>query len=339
MVHLDLIYQARDIGDNKLYTSNHEHKILYIKSLEKDLTRLHKKGYPEGSLTILATNLFDGLNRQVFNTPIDLFIEDFLYKTFPKLKPFQFISLLMINREGIDAVTNKEIVELIPSEALRVSKTYNIISVMMFKDLFGLDLMHDINAQKSELALVNKLWGEFLEYRKDREPGEEYELVQNWANKLKMSKYFELIEEDRYRKKVNNPFAIIDEIESDPYGLRTDADREKQMELFKKSHQNKDLNMAIMMYMVGAIEKFTGMSKSKLQEIAFEIAMIGSSGIDPESQGYKVVNLANMTFSGYHLLAYYYVSWKLFNPEMHEKLKLPFDQEYELAQQFYSSTH
>jgi Tfp pilus assembly protein PilF len=339
MVHLDLIYQARDEDENELFTSNQEHKRAYIKSLEKDIVRLHKKGYPEDSLASLASDLFDGLNRQVFNTPIDLFIEDFLYKSFPKLRPYQFVSLLLINREGVDAVTNKKTVGLIPSTVLSISKIYNIINVMMLKDLFGIDMIPNLNAQKSELILANKFWDEFLEYREDREAGEEYELVQNWADDVGMNKYFELVNENEFRKKVNNPFAILDDIESDPYSLRPDPDKDKKMKQFKKAHEGKDVNMAVMMYMVDAIEKFTGISKTKLQEIAFEIAMLGTTGINPENQGYKVASLPNMTFSGYHLLAYYYVSWKLFNPVMHKKLELPFDQEYSLAQEFYSSTH
>jgi len=43
------------------------------------------------------------------------------------------------------------------------------------------------------------------------------------------------------------------------------------------------------------------------------------------------------TFSGYHLLAYYYVSWKLAMPEMLADLQLPFDQEYAMAEQLYTA--
>ena len=40
--------------------------------------------------------LFDGMNRQMYNSAIDLFIEDRLYNTYPTLRPFQFLSLLTI---------------------------------------------------------------------------------------------------------------------------------------------------------------------------------------------------------------------------------------------------
>ena len=44
------------------------------------------------------------------------------------------------------------------------------------------------------------------------------------------------------------------------------------------------------------------------------------------------------TFSGYHLLAYYYVSWKLAIPEMLAQLQLPYDAEYEVALKFMPRT-
>lgn len=31
--------------------------------------------------------------RQIFNAPVDLFIEDFLYREFEELRPAQFLSL------------------------------------------------------------------------------------------------------------------------------------------------------------------------------------------------------------------------------------------------------
>jgi hypothetical protein len=35
--------------------------------------------------------------------------------------------------------------------------------------------------------------------------------------------------------------------------------------------------------------------------------------------------------NGYHIVAYYYISWALAMPEMLSQLQLPFDEEYKLA--------
>ena len=62
--------------------------------------------------------------------------------------------------------------------------------------------------------------------------------------------------------------------------------------------------------------------------------MLGTQGIHPDQQGYKLTNVPGKAFSGYHLLAYYYVSFKLAIPEMLDDLQLPYDREYETALQF-----
>jgi hypothetical protein len=39
--------------------------------------------------------------------------------------------------------------------------------------------------------------------------------------------------------------------------------------------------------------------------------------------------MPDKTFSGYHILAYFYVSWAIAMPEVLHELQLPFDKEYE----------
>jgi len=46
---------------------------------------------------------------------------------------------------------------------------------------------------------------------------------------------------------------------------------------------------------------------------------------------YTVNSIKGKVFSGYHILAYYYVSWSLFAPEMVSQLGLPYEKEYEMA--------
>ena len=336
LVHLDLIIQARSKKCNKLYTTDQEAKNKFFSSYKKELHKLYKKGFSEETLAKFMGDLFDGINRQVFNTPIDLFIEDFLFSSFPELRPHQFVSLYLLNKEGVEAVTTTKGLEYIPHKILRTSKVYNIINVLHLKTLFGVDMIPDINATKVELDQAKGMYDEYFEYRQDREAGEEYELVENWGKDLRVADYFELQDESSYRSR-QNPLERLTEIESDPYGLRKDPYREEEMKKFIESHTTNDINMAVTMYMVGALQKYHGKSPSEIQPVAFEIAQLGITGISPEGTGYKVASIPGVDFSGYHLLAYYYVTWKLFNPEMHKQLGLPFDKEYDLALQFYKS--
>lgn len=79
LVHLDFVIEARKVDLNQLFISTQEHKSEFMKGLEPTIKKFRKMGISEKAIDDYCSNLFDGLNRQIFNTPIDLFIENFLY--------------------------------------------------------------------------------------------------------------------------------------------------------------------------------------------------------------------------------------------------------------------
>ena len=89
--------------------------------------------------------------------------------------------------------------------------------------------------------------------------------------------------------------------------------------------------MAVVMYMVDAMKYFKDIPKEKIKKIATDIAMQGTQGYNPEKKDYTINSIPNKVFSGYQILAYYYVSFAIALPEMLSQLELPFDGEYELA--------
>jgi hypothetical protein len=338
LVHLDLVIQARKENLNQLFISNQSHKAEFIKGLEPTIEKFNKMGISEKAIADYCSNLFEGMNRQIFNTPIDLFIEQFLFNEFPDLRPYQFLSLYTILQEGLKAVTDKKIVELSPKDIISKSKVYNLVNAIQFKELFGLDFIKDFNATPSESKHSNDFYEEFLQYRDDKEPAEEYELVMHWAEDLKLDKNFELVNEKEFRTKRTNIDNLLLSIEKDPYDLKSkDPYKEREMDKFQKSQQSKDVNMAVVMFMVDALQFFEGMPKAKIKELAFEIAMQGTQGYSPDKEGYIISSISGKSFSGYHILAYYYVSWALAIPEMLPKLQLPYDDEYKLALTMYKS--
>ena len=156
-------------------------------------------------------------------------------------------------------------------------------------------------------------------------------MVQHWAEDLKLDKNFELVSESEYRKRTNID-GLLEAIEKDPFDLESqDPRKEREMEKFQKSQKEIGVNMAVVMYMVEALQFFEGMPQPKIKAIAHEIAMQGAHGISANEQGYSVSSIPGKEFSGYHLLAYYYVSWKLALPEKVAELEMPFEKEYGMA--------
>jgi hypothetical protein len=207
------------------------------------------------------------------------------------------------------------------------------------KDLYGIDILSQYKALPNEKKESERMWLEFLDYRKDRKPGEEYEIVKHWGEDLKMNQYFELVDEEDFRNAPKTVEEVLQSIEQDPFGMEIDKNfKEKEMHKFLESQNALGSNQAVMWYMVDALKFFSGMSKEKIKGIAFEIALIGTQGISPaEGNIYKVGSIPGKDFSGYHLLAYYYVSFKLAVPEMVNDLGLPYDNEYKAALTIHNS--
>ncbi len=336
LVHLDFVIQAKRENQNKLFITNGEKKRKFITEHEKDLKELNKKGYSEKSLSGFISALFDGLNRQTYNAPIDLFIEDYLFNNYQELRPFQFVSLYGLAMEYKNSATNKQVMQVTPKKVQNANRVMNLVFAIHFKEVFGFDLISKFNPTPNEIREANKLFKEYKEYQEDREAGEEYELVQHWAEDLKVDKYFELVDEETHRKRTETD-NLLDSIEIDPFGLEIDKSfKQSEMDKFQKSQAAIGVNMAVVMFMVDALQYFKDKPKDKIKTIALEIAMLGTQGIVPGGDNkYKLANVPAKDFSGYHLLAYYYVSWSIAIPEMLKDLKLPYDNEFALAKQMF----
>lgn len=334
LVHLDFAIQARNEDTYQLFISTQEQKAAFIKSQGPTIEKLIKMGLAKEAVDNYLSSLFDGMNTQVYNAPIDLFIEDFIYNEYPDLRPIQFISLQTLIWEAIKAMTDTRIIEFAPKDVMSVSKIYNIVSALQFKELYGIDLIKEFKATPGELKQAQVFYDEFEHYKEDKEPGEEYELLLHWAADLNLDKNFELANESEYLNKRTNLEGLIASIERDPFDLDSkDPNKEREMENFQRSQTEIGINMAVVMYMVEALEYFKGKPKEKIVEVAMEIAMMGTQGFRPDQEsGYRVGSIPGKDFSGYHILAYYYVSWKIVSPEILPQLKLPYDEEFKLAE-------
>lgn len=333
LVHLEFATDAREEECNMLFMSGREKKARFIKDNEKDLKRLSREGYSDQAIANFTNSLYEGINLQIFNAPVDLFIEDYLFENYPELQPYQFLSLQKLIKEGQVAVTYKKGEKLMPRQILSVSKVLNLVNAIQFKELYGVDILKQYNALPFEMKEAERMWAEYLDYRKDRKPGEEYEIVQHWGEDLRMENYFELVDENDYRARPKTVEEVMESMKDDPYGVDVDKNfKDRQTKDFLTSQEAIGTNLAVMYFMVDALQFFDKMPKDKIKAIAFEIALIGTQGINPASgHTYRVNSIPEKEFSGYNLLGYYYVSWSLAIPEMVDKLNLPYNNEYKLA--------
>ncbi len=324
LVHLDFVTQARKEKVNLLFLSTSENKREFLSAIKSTIDSLTNRGIQREAIDNYTQALFGGINHRIYNTPIDLFIEAVIYSDYPALRPYQFLSLYSLIQEGIRAVTDTKTLEVAPTDLISKSKIYNLVTALHYKDLFGFDLTAQFKPTTAELEQAKVFYSEYLKYKEDRKPAEEYELVLHWAQDLELDKYFQLVSEVKHQAdKDNQPLG------NDPY-------QEREMFQFQRSQEVIGTNMAVVTYMVDALQYFEKMSEDNIKKIAVEIALLGAKGFHPDKKDYTLASIPNIQFSGYKILAYYYISWKLALPEMLSELQLPYNDEYKVAYAMYA---
>jgi Tfp pilus assembly protein PilF len=332
LVHLDFVNQARKENLNQVFISTQQNKNNFIESILPAINNLKSKILDLSTIEFFIESVFSGLNLQTYNTPIDVFIEELLYKEYAELRPFQLMSLFGMLQDAIKAVTDKRILDIAPLSVISKTRTYSLVNAIQFKELFGIDTIQEFKPTSDELKLAETFYKEFIEYREDRKPGEEYELVKHWAQDLGLDTFFELESEAKFETK-NNIDDFVTKLQQDPFGLEEPEDpfQKREMEKFQKHQEEIGTNMAIVMFMVEALKHFQGKEASDIKQAAFEIAMLGTQGIDPNKKDYIISSIDNKRFTGNQVLAFYYISWALVMPEQVQHLGLDFGKEFEIA--------
>src|SRR5690606_14658814 len=92
---------------------------------------------------------------------------------------------------------------------------------------------------------------------------------------------------------------LLEDIQNDPFGAESDRTyKDEQMSKFQESQQAIGLNMAVVMFMVDALQYFKDKPQPEIKGIAMEIAMLGTQGITPGGdQKYKLANVPGKDFS------------------------------------------
>lgn len=334
LTHLDFVLQARKANRNKVFLANSSNRANFQTLITATVQQLKSTGIPNDAIQKFADGLFNGLNLQQYNTPIDLFIEEKLFHEYPALRPYQFLSLHSLLQEAIQSVTNGRILELIPSPLISKTRTLSLLNALQFETLFGVNLIPNLKATSKELELAKTFYSDFTALKNKRTGGQEFDLITAWSKQLQTAAYFELEDEENSSSE-NDIDAFLRKIEQDPYGLNEeeDPDEKAEMEQFQKHQESIGTNPAIILFISEALQYFKNKTQAEIKATAFEIAQLGMTGIDPNKKDYIIGSMKGKRFSGNQVLAMMYTAWKLALPEQVGSLGLPFEKEFEMALQ------
>lgn len=127
-------------------------------------------------------------------------------------------------------------------------------------------------------------------------------------------------------------------IELDPDTQLAELARQARSDIAQQRFRGATVSprMDAVMYCLGALEKFAALSASEVQQVAFEIAMLGQRGLDANDPDvtYTLRTLPG-SYTGLHLVCLMYVGFKQAAPEMEVGFDLA--TEYEAAQQLHTA--
>lgn len=348
LMHLIMQNDNTKVNKGKVFIQTEKNVSAFNKRYGKFIDNLYKKLSAEKA-KLVVKQLQDGICLQLMNCPIDLFVEDMIYNEHPEVRAAQLLSLFEMEQDNIKSAKDTRMAKIFPMELFRANKVMNMVTSMHFEKLYGINLLNEYHPTKLEYEQAKDLYDEYLAFVDTFKTGDEYELAEYFASSFDMEDLI-TIEDEKVMIQARSGYE-----EANAYGederlaeakirmaeealnLSVDApsdeevkDRNADFAIDHPDGKNESETMMMCMYMVGAMQYLDTISSSEVELIAFEIAKVGITGINPNNH-YKLESVKGKDFSGYMLLAWYYVSWARSHPELLPKLNLPFKKAYDLA--------
>jgi Tfp pilus assembly protein PilF len=284
--HILLEHEARTADVNKLFVTTDATTEKAIESLGEERWKLRQSGVPAEEANRITRQWVSGLTNQLFNCPLDMVIEYRVHQKYPSLRSTQFVSLLATQVENAGVVTDQDIKKLVPKRIYQANVAMNASYAMFTDRLYGGATEYVKPYRETNIfGTGERLFKAWMDIKDELRAGDEYSLVDSFAKVLGLDSWFEF-RDDR-------------QMPESPQGTTNP-------ELLRAKEP------AIVMYLVAALERFEHMSIQDIQPIAFEIGLLGTTGIDftKPDRRYSLKSLPNEQFSGLQLLALMYVGFK-----------------------------
>ena len=296
LTHIRLEALARQISKNKLFATTAATRETAIRSMASDIRRLEKQGYPQDSITELALKLVEGMCGFLYNCPLDLIIEHYLRERLPSLKHAQFVSLGKMAVDAGHTTMNTEVRKITPRKILEAGTALNgAYAILLDEFNEGATSFTAVYRKQETFDLSKQLADHWRVRHSQLEPGDEYDLVDEFADRLGLRQWYEW-KTDTVPHDTNQT--------ENPEGTTNP-------ELLKQNHP------PAIWFLLDALERYEQLPLRQIKEIALEIALLGRNGLDyaDASKKYRLKALPDESFSGLHLMCLMFAGFKRFAPE------------------------
>jgi len=293
--HLELECKARQAQANRFFATSSSTREASIRSLARDIRCLEKSGYPLEAIDEVIVKLVQGLCSFLFNCPIDMLIETALRKKMPEIASSQFLSLLQMSRDAMNASISPEIQKLTPTKIFEASLALNGANALFIDDLYlNATAISQKYASHDAFALSKKLFQHWKSRYSFLEPGQEYELVDDFADILGLRDWY-LWQKDPGNQEIG----------------KLDEHSRANNELLQQRESE------AIGYFVDALGRFNRLAQDKIREISFEIALLGNRGLDfvSNERKYSLAALPGEKFNGLELMCLMYAGFRRVAPD------------------------
>jgi hypothetical protein len=287
-----------------------------------------------------AQRMIRDLANQLYNMPLDLFIERGLQADFPALRDAQFAGLAKQMADNARIISAPQARELIPARALQASLAMSAAFALFVDDLYGGRTAYaDAYAAAGALPAGRKLYNLFRKLAGDKRPAVEYDLVDAWASELNLRDLYTWVPDDGHQTVTPavTP-TVADDVDDDAAGEADDdaiagaghRTAQQTIAMHDGGPTNPDylsspeVQMTVIFHMLAALQRFSKMAPDQIQKIAFEVAVLGMNGINyiAGEEQYTLKTLPGEQFSGLQLLCLQYAGFQLTHPEIDTQIPL-----------------
>ena len=232
-----------------------------------------------------------------------MWIETLLHREMPALRHAQFVSLHRLADEALSATIHPEIRKLTPPKILRALTALNGAAALFVDDLtHGATDFWPKYQGLDGANLSPRLFQLWKERRDSLQHGDEYDLVDAFADILGLRGWYEWKPDPGTHEVTEAP---VKEGTTNP-------------ELLREKHP------AAVWFLLSALQRYAPMAVEQVRNIAFEIGLLGRSGLDyasPEKK-YTLETIPGQMFSGLQLMCLMHAGFKRIQPDLDSGMNL-----------------
>ncbi len=310
--HIVLEHEARQAGRNRVFITTAATRERAKRTLDDHAAKLQSQGYDPAKTSSLLDGLFKGLCNQLFNCPLDMVVEYNLHHNHPDLSHAQFVSLHQQHQDALQPLASPEIKRVTPPIIFRANLTLSAAYSLFIDHLYSGRTDYAAAWRANDVfATAQNLFQLWRKRMESFVPGDEYDLVDEFALQLKLRPWFDW----------------------QPDAVPVTAAAASLNAIPSQTTDQPDTYS----FCLDALRRFAGLNRERIFAVVSEISLLGASGIDHTNPGktYSLKTCPGETFSGLHLLCLMFVGFKLYDPKI--DCGLDFGKVYELARDAFGS--